>query len=188
MGEHFIDGILHITDFDGYDHMLFLLALCAPYTLKQWKPVVLLATGFTLGHSISLALAAFDVMRFSSYYIELLIPATIVVTALSNIFYLKHTADSVPWSRYVVTSLFGLIHGFGFSSFFRMIYDETGPMVKSLFFFNIGVETGQLVIIAVFMLITFVVVQLIRVKQKVYTGILSALALVLGVWIFIGNL
>ena len=65
MGNYFVDGILHITDVEGYDHMLFLLAMCAPFTFKDWKQVAILATAFTLGHSISLALAALDVIRFS---------------------------------------------------------------------------------------------------------------------------
>jgi hypothetical protein len=188
MWQHFTDGIRHITDISGYDHMLFLLALCAPYTWKQWKPVVLLATAFTLGHSISLALAAFGVVRFSSYYIELLIPASIVITALTNISYLKHSANHVPWTRYVVTTIFGIIHGLGFSSFFRMIYDETSSLVKSLLLFNLGVEVGQLAIIGVILTLAWLLVQVCKVNNKVYNGVLSLIALGLGVWLFIEKL
>ncbi len=188
MGNHFIEGILHITDFEGYDHMLFLLALCAPYTVKQWKPIVLLATGFTLGHSISLALAAFDVLRFSSYVIELLIPATIVATALSNLYLLRQGIRNVPISTYIITALFGIIHGFGFSSFFRMIYDETSSRVMSLLLFNLGVETGQLLIIAAILLLSLIAVRWFKIPAITYARALSIIAAIIGTWIFWGNL
>ncbi len=188
MWEHFIDGIKHITDLQGYDHMLFILALCAPYSIKQWKPIVLLATAFTVGHSISLALSVTGVVRFSSYWVELLIPATIIVTALTNISYLKHSADRVYWHRYVVTTAFGLIHGMGFSSFFRMIYDETGSLFKSLLMFNLGVEVGQLAIIALLLVLSVIVIRLFKVNNKAYTGVLSLIALGLGIWLFVEKL
>lgn len=180
MEQSFTEGIRHITDLEGYDHMLFLLALCAPFTLKQWKPVVFLVTAFTVGHSISLALAVFDIVRFSSYYIEILIPASIIVTALTNIAYIKHSLDKIQWHRYVVTVAFGLIHGMGFSSFFRMMYDEKSSMAKSLLMFNLGVEVGQLIIVAVILLLSLLVVQVSKVDRRVYTGVLSILALVLA--------
>lgn len=188
MWQHFIDGIKHITDISGYDHMLFLIALCAPFTIKQWKPVVLLATAFTVGHSISLALSVTGVVRFSSYWIELLIPASIVVTALTNISFLKHSADRVQWHRYLITLLFGFIHGMGFSSFFRMIYDETSSLAKSLLMFNLGVEAGQLIIIAFILLLSLLVITVSKVDRKVYTGVLSLIALGLGVMLFIEKL
>lgn len=188
MGEHFIEGVKHITDLKGYDHMLFILALCAPYTFKQWKPIVLLATAFTVGHSISLALSAMKMVSFSSYWIELLIPATIVVTALTNISYLKHSAEKVYWHRYLVTLAFGLIHGLGFSSYFKMLYDETASMAKSLLLFNLGVEVGQLIIIAILLILSLLVINLAKVDRKVYTGVLSLIALGLGVWLFIEKL
>lgn len=188
LGQHFLDGIEHITDPAGFDHMLFLLALCAPYTWKQWKPIVLLATAFTLGHSISLGLAAFGLVRVASYYIELLIPVTIVAMGISNIAYLKQPSGHVPAIKYLTTIFFGLIHGLGFSSFFRMIYDETSSLIKSLLLFNLGVETGQLIIVATILILTWIVVRIAGVNQKLYTQILSSVAIGLGTWLLIENM
>jgi hypothetical protein len=159
-GNFFIDGILHITDIEGYDHMLFLLALCAPFTFKQWKPVALLATAFTLGHSISLVLASLDIVRFSSDLIEFLIPVTIVLTASFNLISIP-SSTSISVYRYISAAAFGIIHGMGFSSFFRMISNEGESFIAQLFLFNLGVEAGQLIIVAAILscvaLITFMI-------------------------------
>jgi hypothetical protein len=149
MGNFFIDGIQHITDIDGYDHMLFLVALTAPYTYKDWKAVVLLATAFTIGHSLSLFLAAADFVHFSSEMIEALIPATIVFTCIGNLLVTQRIASRVAMTyRYAIALGFGLIHGMGFSSFFRMICNEGESFIKQLFLFNLGVECGQIFIIS----------------------------------------
>jgi hypothetical protein len=138
--------------------MLFLLAMCSPFTFKQWKPVVLLATAFTIGHSMSLVLAALDVVRFSSDLIEFLIPITIVITASFNLIGTRN-ATNVHYLRYISAAVFGVIHGMGFSSFFRMLSNEGDSFIAQLFFFNLGVEAGQLVIVAAILsciaLITF---------------------------------
>ena len=147
MANFFVDGILHITDIEGYDHMLFLLAMCAPFTFKQWKQVVLLATAFTVGHSISLILASLDLVRFSSDLIEFLIPVTIVLTASFNLITIT-SSTSVSVYRYISAAVFGIIHGMGFSSFFRMISNEGESFIMQLFLFNLGVEAGQLIIVA----------------------------------------
>jgi len=143
-GNFFIDGILHITDIEGYDHMLFLTALCAPFTFRDWRPVLLLATAFTVGHSISLALAALDILRFSSSLIEFCIPLTIAGTSLYHIW--KQSKEVTIFS-YGSAALFGVIHGMGFSSFFRMIAGEDEGFIGQLFLFNLGVECGQLLIL-----------------------------------------
>ena len=80
-------GFDHITDPGGYDHILFVIALCAIYTLRQWKQVLVLVTAFTIGHSITLALATLKLINYDTKVIELLIPVTILITAVSNFFY-----------------------------------------------------------------------------------------------------
>ena len=188
MESYFTDGTMHITDVEGYDHMLFLLAMCAPFTFKEWKPVAILATAFTVGHSISLALAALDVIRFSSGLIEFLIPVTILATAIFN--WRATASGSVSVYRYAASALFGIIHGMGFSSFFRMISNEGEGFIGQLFLFNLGVEAGQLLILtAILSIIAVFTVAIPSVKQKmpkVLAGLSFLLALVLAIEKFPG--
>lgn len=181
MTNFFIDGIRHITDVEGYDHMLFLLALTAPFGLKNWKTVVLLATAFTVGHSISLFLAAADLVRFSSDIIEALIPATIVLTCLGNLRTGGHPESTGSMAyRYGFTAAFGLIHGMGFSGFFRMIFNEGQSFVGQLFFFNLGVECGQIIIIAVLLAIIGLVEKFLPAYRRPFSIALSVFALVIA--------
>jgi hypothetical protein len=188
MGNFFTDGIMHITDIEGYDHMLFLLAMCAPFTFKEWKPVAILATAFTVGHSISLALAAFDVIRFSSGLIEFLIPVTILATSIFN--WQAGASPTVSIYRYLSAAIFGIIHGMGFSSFFRMISGESDGFITQLLLFNLGVEVGQLLILtAILSLIAFTTLALPSAKvklPKVLAGISFLLALSLAIEKFPG--
>jgi hypothetical protein len=188
VGNYFFDGIMHITDVEGYDHMLFLLAMCAPFTFRDWKPVAILATAFTVGHSVSLALAAFDVIRFSSEIIEFLIPITILATSAFNWF----SSDSNNRSayRYMTAGIFGVIHGMGFSSFFRMISSEGEGFIGQLFLFNLGVEAGQLLILAVilcFIALSGLAIPSIKDKlPKILAGLSFLLAFVLAIEKFPG--
>jgi len=184
MADFFVDGILHITDIEGYDHMLFLLALCAPFTFKQWKPVVLLATAFTLGHSISLILASLDLVRFSSELIEFLIPVTIVLTASFHLITVTHSA-SVSVYRYLSAAVFGIIHGMGFSSFFRMISNEGESFITQLFLFNLGVEAGQLIIVAAILSCVALISFIIPAASAKIGKVLGVLSLLLALFLAI---
>jgi hypothetical protein len=184
MTNYFFDGILHITDADGYDHMLFLLAMCAPFTFREWKPVAILATAFTVGHSISLALAAYDIIRFSSNIIEFLIPLTIIITATFN--FSTGISPRISRLRYASAIVFGIIHGMGFSSFFRMISVDGERFIYQLAQFNLGVEAGQLLILTAFLsliaIISFVVPATSKgVLRKIIAGLSLLLALGLAI-------
>lgn len=141
-------GISHITDWQGYDHMLYLLALVARYDLRHAGQAALLATAFTVGHSLTLAVAALDLFRVPGNWVEFLIPVTILVTALLGMRSGEVSAQAKK-RNYLMAACFGLIHGLGFSSFFRISRDETAGFIGGLFRFNVGVELGQLVIVAV---------------------------------------
>ena len=141
-------GISHITDWPGYDHMRYLLALVARYDLRHAGKAALLATAFTVGHSLTLAIASLDLFRVPGDWVEFLIPVTILVTALWSL----RSGDATPKQRrwtYLMAAGFGLIHGLGFSSFFRISRDETAGFIGGLFRFNLGVEIGQLVSVAI---------------------------------------
>jgi len=149
-------GVGHITDLGAYDHIIFLMALVAVYRLSDWRQVFWLVTAFTVGHSLTLILAALSLIPVPAAIIEFLIPVTILLTALSNL--VKSGAKgTVPW-KYAMTAFFGLIHGMGFSNFFKSLLGASSDITAPLFAFNLGVEVGQLIIVAFALLISYLVV------------------------------
>jgi len=168
-------GFSHITDPNGYDHILFVIALCAIYAFKEWKKVLVLVTAFTLGHSVTLALATLKMITYSSAFIELLIPITIFITAVSN-FSEKSTGEpKSPKLRYVLAACFGLIHGMGFSNYLRSLLGDQDSIVMPLFAFNVGLELGQLVIVAIALAIASLFVDVIRVKRLTWNHLISGI-------------
>ena len=149
--EDVILGASHITDLSGLDHILFLVALAASFDLTKFGRMALLATAFTIGHSFTLILAGLDVVRAVIEYVEFLIPLTIVFTALLQISGLTSIRATKFGNKsiYVFTILFGLIHGLGFSSFYRISSSGDAEFTLPLLQFNLGVEIGQLVILLV---------------------------------------
>ena len=154
----------------GYDHVLFLTALALPFSFLQWKKVFWLATLFTLAHCVSLALAAYGIVQVDPGLVETLIPITILVTALFNL-YLENKGGSLRHAfslDLAVTSFFGLIHGLGFSNYFRMLMsgeeEKTGP----LFGFAAGIEGAQLLVLVVVLSLTYVALELLKVNRKYY--------------------
>jgi hypothetical protein len=147
-------GATHITDLAGFDHILFLVALAAAFDLTNLGRMALLATAFTLGHSLTLFLAGLDLVRASLSWIEFLIPVTILTMSIRGTHFdlsLKKqpSRSYVRNSIYLITALFGLIHGLGFSSFYRIAADRGSGIVLPLLKFNLGVELGQLLILIV---------------------------------------
>ena len=178
-------GFQHITDLDGYDHILFIVALCAIYTLKEWRKVAILVTAFTIGHSITLALAALEIIPIPAATIEFLIPVTIVITAVYNVTIHKMdgNASNATFNRrlnmnYIFALVFGLIHGLGFSNFLRsmLMPGQEDQLVMQLLAFNIGVELGQLTIVAVILFIAYMVMNPLRVKQREWNVFVSGAA------------
>jgi len=183
--KNLILGIEHITDIEGYDHMLFLLTLCAPFFYKEWKQIFWLATAFTLGHSLTLALSAMEVVWVSADLIEKLIPVTIMLTALGNIFQKREPGSSLRAWQYIITASFGLIHGLGFSTYFKMMYDETSSRILSLLAFNLGVEAGQLFIVALIFGLLFIIVNMLKVSMRKWTIAISTGSFIVAAYLFI---
>ena len=179
-------GFEHITDLEGYDHILFLVALCAIYQVREWRKVAILVTAFTIGHCITLVLAAQGVIGFSQAWIEFLIPVSILFTALYNIVVFRakentaeqHIFSSKLSTTYLITLFFGLIHGLGFSNFFRvsLFPGEEQLLLWQLLYFNIGVELGQLTIVGIILLLSYLVLDVFKVKQQYWVIIVSLLA------------
>lgn len=168
-------GFDHITDPNGYDHILFVVALCAIYDYKEWKKVLILITAFTIGHSVTLALATLKLITYRSDIIELLIPITIFITALSNYSQNNAGENQSPRLRYGLAVCFGLIHGMGFSNYLRSLLGQTEGIVTPLFAFNLGLEIGQLAIVAVALVVAILVVNLSRVKRFTWNHLISGI-------------
>jgi len=166
----------HILDYmDGYDHILFVLALCVVYLIRDWKKILILITAFTIGHSITLALATMNVVNFASETIEFLIPLTIFITAGSNLFRNDSEVSKLPVQiNYLFALFFGLIHGLGFSNYLRALLGKNENILSPLFAFNIGLEIGQIIVVMVFLGISFVLVDLLKVSRRDFRLVLSS--------------
>ncbi|CAZ95940.1 HupE/UreJ family protein [Zobellia galactanivorans] len=175
-------GLEHVLDFNAYDHILFLAALAVPFSFKTWKKVVLLATVFTIAHCLSLALSAYGVARVDVALIEFLIPVTIMATAMFNLVYLKvQTAQkSIVWHA-IATVVFGLIHGFGFSNYFRMLMAEVDDKLVPLLGFATGIELSQVTVVLSVLVLGWAVVSGAKLKKVYYVGITSILILLLTI-------
>jgi HupE / UreJ protein len=162
---YFVLGIQHILDWNGYDHVLFLVALCATFAFHQWKPLLLLLTAFTLGHSITLALAALDIVHLPSALVEILIPITILVTIWLNLQAKKRKTER-NYTRYALATGFGLVHGLGFSTFFKSLLGKEASIVQPLFAFNVGIEVAQIIVVAVTVTLSVFLFQTFAIRQR----------------------
>lgn len=149
--------------------MLFLLALVAVYSLRDWKPLLVLVTAFTIGHSVTLALAALKVVVVRSEVIEFLIPLTIFITALGNLLPGGALRGRRLNIKYGLALGFGLIHGLGFSNYFRSLLGREADIVIPLLGFNLGIELGQLAIVGVILILFGALHGLFGVKQRDWT-------------------
>lgn len=174
-------GWSHIISWDALDHLLFILALSAIYLFRDWKRVLILVTAFTIGHSLTLLLSVLDVIRFSSRWVEFLIPLTIVITAGWNLLP-KQKEPSAIRLNYVFALVFGLIHGMGFANSIRFMLAETQSIAVPLLSFNIGLEAGQVVVVAGILLLAQLCVTGIRLPRAWWIRTTSIIALGLSAW------
>ena len=169
-------GFFHILDVNGYDHILFVAVLCAAYSPDSWKKILWLITSFTLGHSITLFLAANDLIRIDSKVTELLIAITIMLAAISNL--ISRPEDVLRPRKfslsYLLAGLAGLIHGLGFSGYLRALIGGEESIVTPLFAFNVGLELGQIIIVSVYMLISFIAITLLGIRYRDWRFFLSS--------------
>lgn len=173
-GFYFRLGWAHIISLDALDHILFLLALAAVYTLADWRRALVLVTAFTIGHSATLALSALSLLTVPTATVEFLIPGTIVFTALSNLF--QKSTPKYMGANYFLALFFGLIHGMGFANTLRFILAGDQRLTQALLGFNVGLEAGQLLIVLLLLTATHVVVQVLNVARRDWVVFLSAAA------------
>ena len=165
-------GWEHIISKDALDHQLFILALIAIFSFRDWKKVLILVTAFTIGHSLTLVLSALDVFRFPSDWVEFLIPCTIVFTALDNIIFSKNEKKLIQLNYYLAL-LFGLIHGMGFANSVRMMLAKEQDITLPLFGFNVGLELGQIIVVAIALFIHYIFSEVLKLSNKIWIYIIS---------------
>jgi len=175
-------GFEHIADVRGYDHILFIVALCAGYDLRHWRKLLILVTAFTVGHSLTLALATLRIITINDALVEFLIPLTIFLTAAMNILGASPGTGTLiegkpaHFAKYALTLGFGLIHGMGFSNFLRSLLGAEEGIALPLFAFNVGLELGQILIVLTILMSTFLLVRLGRMRRHDWVLILSGAA------------
>ncbi|MBU2948124.1 HupE/UreJ family protein [Zobellia uliginosa] len=175
-------GLEHVLDLNAYDHILFLAALTIPFSFKTWKKVVLLATVFTAAHCLSLALSAYGLVTVNASLIEFLIPVTIMLTALFNLLYMRNTTTAQSMQGHVLTTLlFGLIHGFGFSNYFRMLMAEEDNKLIPLLGFAAGIEISQVTIVFSVLSVSWAIIVGTKLRKVLFIGITSILIILLTI-------
>ena len=171
-------GLSHITDLQGYDHILFLITLCAVYSFKQWRSILVLITGFTIGHCTTLVLATFEFINISSALIEFLIPVTILITAIANIIFRKDNySNRLQLLKYIAALFFGLIHGLGFSNYLKSLLGSESGIVKPLLAFNIGIELGQIFIVFIILSVSILAINIFKMKKQDWSLVMSGIGL-----------
>ncbi len=184
-------GFFHVLDPGGYDHVLFLTALAIPFTFRYWKRVFWLATLFTVAHCLSLFMAAFGWIQVEASLVEFLIPITILLSAAFNLYLASQDDLGVQTTfnvHLVFTAAFGLIHGLGFSNYFRMLMSGESEKTAPLLGFALGIEVAQLLIILVVLSISFMLLQRLGVSRKIYIWVVSlgiiaiSISLIFATW------
>lgn len=167
----FNTGTEHILDWNGYDHILYVTVLCVLFTLADWKRLLVLVTAFTVGHSLTLALSAFNILRINQGIVETLIPLTILITCCVNIYsrhYYRASIRQVTVSyklNYALALLFGFIHGMGFSYLLKSMLGKEESIIWPLLSFNLGIELGQLIIVSCILILSSFLIRFTRIKK-----------------------
>jgi hypothetical protein len=173
---YFKEGWQHIISASALDHQLFIVALTAIYLIKDFKKVLILVTAFTIGHSLTLALSVYNLVQVNDKLVEFLIPCTIIITSIFNVIQ-KDISQKAVRLNYFFALFFGLIHGLGFANTIRFMLAKDQTIGWSLFGFNIGLEVGQIIIVSIILAISYLLINITKLKQKWWVYILSAITI-----------
>ncbi|MDR6966789.1 hypothetical protein J2X31_000787 [Flavobacterium arsenatis] len=170
-------GLRHVLDINAYDHILFLVALTVPYAFKDWKKVLILVSVFTLGHTLALFLSVFEIVTIKASLVEFLIPITIFCTAVYNLFTAGKSAkkENISVTGFI-TLFFGIIHGLGFSNYFKSILGgSAGDKMLPLLEFALGIELAQIIVVLIVLIISFIVQNFFRNSKRDWILIVSSI-------------
>ena len=170
-------GLYHILNFDGYDHILFVMIISIPFIFKDWKHLLIFISLFTLGHSISLLLGVYDIVNLNVNVTEWLIPVTIFFTALYNVFTAGKSNYRHSYLLYAVILFFGLVHGLGFSNAFKLLVSTKESTFMSIIEFAVGVEIGQLIIVICVLIFNFILQNIFRFSRRDWVLVISSIIL-----------
>jgi hypothetical protein len=173
---YFQIGLKHVLDIHAYDHVLFLIALTVPYAFKDWKRILLLVSVFTIGHTVALVLSVFGIITVKVDLVEFLIPITILITALYHLFTAGKTSKNDGVNLlFFVTLFFGIIHGLGFSNYFKTILGGSATSkLLPLGEFALGIEVAQLVVVFVVLILSYIVQTVFRFSKRDWALVMSA--------------
>lgn len=181
-------GMNHVLDINAYDHVLFLIVLTIPYLFKNWKRVLILVSVFTIGHTLSLSLAAYGVFSVSDELVEFLIPVTILVVALNNVFTAgKGSKSDKLGVLFISTLFFGLIHGLGFAREFRMFIGSSDSKLVPLLEFALGIEVAQILIVFVVLFLGFLFQTVFRFTKRDWILVISSIVVGLVIPMLLSN-
>ena len=184
----FTNGWEHIVDINAYDHLLFVMTLCAAFKLTEWRQILVIVTAFTIGHSGTLILSSLDIIPTNPDLIDLLIPFTIMLTAIANVVnYGKKGKFSDAKFKYMIALVFGLIHGLAFASNFKfMLFSDS--IIMPLFLFNLGIEVGQLFIVLLFMIALWLYTHVVKGEHSKWNLFISGAGFGIAATIFLNNI
>ncbi|MFV8464389.1 HupE/UreJ family protein [Flavobacterium sp. LB1P62] len=173
---YFQIGLKHVLDIHAYDHVLFLIALAVPFSFKDWPRIVLLITLFTIGHTLALVLSVFGIIAIKVNVVELLIPITILITALFNLFTAGKSSKKESINLvFFITLFFGIIHGLGFSNYFKSILGGSGTSkLLPLGEFALGIEAAQIIVVFVVLVLSYIIQTFFRFSKRDWTLVMSA--------------
>ncbi|PQJ21601.1 HupE/UreJ family protein [Tenacibaculum sp. SG-28] len=174
---YFKMGLYHVLDINAYDHILFLIVLAVVYQFKQWKKVFWLITLFTIGHSITLALSAYGVINVRADLVEFLIPLTIFITGAANVLTAKKASVGKENQNLLFALFFGLIHGLGFSNYFKMMIGKSSDKLLPLFEFALGIEVAQVIIVLVILVIGSLLQGILGVNRRDWILVSSSIVI-----------
>ena len=174
---YFKMGLNHVLDFNAYDHILFLIVLAVVFSFNQFKKIVWLVTLFTIGHSTTLALAAFGILSINMKLVEFLIPVTIFITGIINIFTAKQAVGGKQNINLILALLFGLIHGLGFSNYFKMMIGRGEDKILPLLEFSLGIEAAQIIIVVGILLIGAFLQNILKVNKRDWILVCSSIVI-----------
>ncbi|KAA1247504.1 HupE/UreJ family protein [Aquimarina sp. RZ0] len=181
-------GLTHVLDWKAYDHILFLIILTVAYTFDSWKRILVLVTLFTLGHTTSLFLATYGVVSVNSRLIEFLIPLTILVGAVFNVFTAGKGANKNKIGvLYAATIFFGLIHGLGFSGFFKAVSSNVDSKILPLIEFAVGIEIAQIIVVLVVLILSFIIQTIFRFNKRDWILVISSIVIGMVIPMIIAN-
>ena len=174
---YFKMGLNHVLDFTAYDHILFLIVLAVVFSFNQWKKVLWLVTLFTIGHSVTLALSAYGILKIKMELIEFLIPLTIFITGVVNILTAKKSSSGKENINLIFAVFFGLIHGLGFSNYFKMMVGKEENKLFPLLEFALGIEAAQIIIVLGILIIGTLLQNFFRVTRRDWVLVCSSIVI-----------